>query len=251
MLILGIAGCVTKYIPTPAYLDKNADSLYSLNYVLGDMDGFTERVGYKSISIDILNNEFSENTIRAGLVLPAKSILTYSNKIRAVYGNDTTQCMFLFTKSINYTRKGRSALTSVMNLTSTLKGEEIDKQDEPDTTISSIISEGVIMLDEEVAGFYFKRNYNFNQKNLCNGWLVLHGDTLIAKYVKNQRGEASKTKKSRREYEPWLELEKNGTTIAAFSLLQATRMSLYMLKSLSEKEIKQVTLYMSIIVFKS
>ena len=87
-----------------------------------------------------------------------------------------------------------------------------------------------------MAPFYFKHNYKVFNRTIYEGWLVLNGDTIHIKQVKDLRDEQGKMKKFNADYNYWIELIKNDTVYGAINLGRSLKREMYILKDLRETE---------------
>ncbi len=249
---LFMAGCVSTKVPLQNFINDDKDSLFISGYVSsGKMNGIVECLGYQNDGYQVLSEGSGEDVKRLGLILPAKSILYTSHKMRAAFGNETDSCILLFNKTYNETRKGRSALISVSNLVSNVKGDPYTPQNDPTVSLTSVVSEGTIMLNDQISGFYYKRNFDGMKRIAYEGWLVLRGDTITAKQVRDRYDDNGKMINDNWTYYHWLQLVKNGATYAAAFVSNTSTMKVYVSKNLSEAEKMLIAAYFSVIVYRS
>lgn len=122
LFCLFIAGCVITKVPQQDFLGDNNDSLFISDYVSSNkVDGIIRCLGYRNDGYQMLDERSGEDVKRIGLILPAKSVLSSSKKLRAVFGNEIDSCILLYNLTASDTRNGRSALISVLNLVSNIK----------------------------------------------------------------------------------------------------------------------------------
>lgn len=107
------------------------------------------------------------------------------------------------------------------------------------------------MLKGLLSGFYYKRNFDRNKRVAYEGWLVLRGDTIEAKQVRDRYDDNGKMINDNWTYYYWLQLVKNGVTYAAFFVSNTSKMKVYISKNLSEAEKMLIAAYFSVIVYRS
>ena len=231
------AGCAPSTIPYQTYLDKNANSIYDSDFVQHENNNTIGFLGFHTSGNEQLRDSNRKDVKLDGLILDARSVLVKTEDRRAVFGNEKDSCIILFTTTVKRVRRGRSALTSIMNLSSSLKGKHIDRQHDPDTSLRSVESAGIINLQGKPASFYFIRSWDKKADNY--GRLFLEGDTIIAKHIAAPWREAGN----------WVELLKNDSTYAAINLSNTSSAKVYILRTLSETDKLLIASYFSILIY--
>ena len=152
---------------------------------------------------------FQEKEInRAGLILNAKSTDITSEFIQASFGDlDTAEIYYRFKK--HEITRGRSALTSILNLFS----KEKDPQDEPYTYTGFVESAGSIRTRFDSATFLYAKDPYRKQGN--EGWIISGNDTLHISAIKKKL-KKGKIKKSGFSLPLGFVIMKNEFIIAAF-----------------------------------
>jgi hypothetical protein len=145
---------------------------------------------------------------RLGLILNAKSTDITSEFIQASFGNlDTAEIYYKFQK--HEITRGRSALTSILNLFS----KEKDPQDEPYTYTGLVESTGSIRTRFDSATFLYAKDRYHKHGNA--GWIISAGDTLHISPIE-KRLKRGKIKKRGLSLPSAFVIKKNESIIAAF-----------------------------------
>ena len=225
-----LTGCYHTY---KLYLGDDASRYLSgpVTSIIGGDSAHISFLDYRTCSHQLATAGSSEDVKRAGVVLTAKSILITTIEASAVFGNTTDSSTIAYKTVISRVRNGRSALTSISNLLS--KKADKTPQREPDTTLQNILSEGRIILHDEI--FPFSYHFNFNNNHDSRGWLILGGDTLFARNITGIKDEKGNTANPKSAYVPGVELVKNNTVCAVYEQGYATG-KVHLLKQLAQKE---------------
>ena len=233
------------------YLDSNADSLFISGKISRQghwVGAWVDFLGYHTFTHHLINSSGSEKVKLDGLILNKRSIITDSTDAYAVFGNETYNCRLQYRSVIEKIRNGRSALTSISNFYSTLKGQKIDKQPEPEISLRDVSAWGNIILEGQPSAFYYNWHYKSGEavRDINNGWLVLNGDTIIVSQAINLVDDNGKSikQKSNAFYRGGFELVKNNITYGAFDQYYS---QVYIRKQLTEKEKKLIVAYFFII----
>ncbi len=165
-------GCVSTKFPYQPYLNRDIDTAY-FETAVEKIPGQELKIqNYRIHNTEIKNAGFEEDVRQLGLILSAKSFLIYKTNFKSILGNDTDSCTINFLLTEKFKRKGRSAMTSVENLVSSVKGKSFTPQAEPDTSRNLSEAAGTIVLNNQTYSFYFSHNFNYDnhKKILKGGW---------------------------------------------------------------------------------
>jgi len=223
--------------------DDMATKFESGNIIRDSFDySFIHFLGYQTIRQELLKD--TENSIvnREGIILTAKSTITSSINAQADFGSADDSCAILYKTTIQRVRNGRSASVSIANLFS--RSSEKVRQPEPSITVQSIQSEGVISHRGSDNSFY----YTSVPKNKLGrlGWLVVGGDTLEVRPVKQQITKRGKIKKAQYYYPSGLLIMKGDGVYAAIEQNQYHQI-IYMNRQLAEPDKLVIASYLFII----
>ncbi len=231
------------------YLEDNSDSLFisgKINQVGQGPNASVDFLGYRAFSHEPVNESTNEKVKLAGLILNARSIITDSIEARTVFGNETDSCSIWYHSAIDKLRSGRSALTSISNFHSALKGQQYTKQREPDTSRRALTIWGNIMWQNQSSAFYYHWHYKSISSSGIDGWLVLNSDTLVITQSIDPEDEngRSKHKRSKDLYGTGFELVKKNIAYAAFDPYYG---EVYIGKQLTAKEKNLIAAYFFLI----
>jgi hypothetical protein len=249
MSILFALGCASSKESYRPYIEIDANLYYHSTFITGPGNYEAQCMGYRTYGLKVLNNASGERVIQDGLILNAKSILYHTDSMEMIFGNGTDSSIVKYKKTLNHTRRGRSALASVSNGVSAVKGEPYRRQAEPDTTLSSVEWVGSIGLNGTTSTFFYKRSYNYYANNShWKGWLALSADTLTVRETKTTTGLAG-NETGPDNSEQWIELVKDKAVYAALNIRGGSKMQFYISKSLSKSDMILVAAWYSVIVF--
>lgn len=227
-----LSGCVSTKMPDQPYLNQDTTYLQGMVEKLPCCDMIT--LGYQTWNTEYNDRGVAEDVQLDGLILNARSMLVHTVFVRKSMGKGVDTCTVEFNKITKELRRGRSALMSVMNLVSTVKGESTDPQAEPDTSLHSIEASGKVRIQDRDFPFYFR--HSFTKNLVYSGWLVMNGDTLRSNQVRDTRNEGGKLKQANGYYDYWFELIRNNKPCVVIQLHKGAYGRIYLSKDLNAEE---------------
>ena len=236
LFILFGASCASSKITNERYLEKYADSSYISDSIIqsGAAIGF---FSYRTSSNEEMGQRNKEEVKRVGLILKAKSVLSNIVDRQIVFGDKKNSCHAQFTMTVKRVREGRSALESVDNFSSSLKGKPYQRQRDPYTWLSSVESSGTLNLQDQAGGFYY--SYDRFKKSNNEGWLILKGDTITVKHLYHAGHERGF----------WMELSRDNIIYGAIDIGNDPGRRVYILKNLSEGDKLLIATFFSIAAY--
>lgn len=247
-----LALLIPSTVPTHAqnagrvYLGENMAAKFESAHIVRGINGdysLIEFLGYKTLRHELINSRDTFFAQRLGLIWHAKSIIVSNIDARAVFAKNNDSCIIDYSTRIDKLRHGRSALVSMVNLFS--KRQDKNFQDEPDTALSYMRSQGTIRYNNHDAAFLYSMEYK--NKLTPAGWLVLNGDTLHITQIKYQYGGKGNKEKAYSLSGKSFLLTKNNTVYAALDQSDDAA-KVYLYKQLTHPKKLVIAAYLFIIL---
>lgn len=215
------------------YFADNVDSLYTSSQYKITRTAYFHYPFFEQYPLfhqTIVEEGSNEKVNRAGILLNARSTKTFQFTGKAVYGNELDSVQIFYKMNAGIVRKGRSAMTSLMNLFS--KEEDKSPQDEPSYNATTPVKNGYI----EFEG----KQFRFSTDTLFIGT-----DSIILKKIKKVIKPSTGKIKKANKYVYGMQLIKGDTCLAAMDE-NKWPFTLYLLKSLTYKERLVYTAFLTI-----